>query len=300
MTTTTTIRSRGAIALGILFALGTACVLFWDVRDPADVTTDHVLTLGTLFGTIAAGHYVVPAVRQGRILAALGLAIAFCAGTFICVTGSAGRGAEVIQHKAAEASRINDGRKDVEEELKKARADRSELTRRFAAECSTGKGSKCAGIKTTIDYADSHIAILQVRYDNMKPEQLANVRLKAAARVVAIVGGDEKRIEAALELLWPFANALIWELLTIVFLSLGLGHDKKTPSRPDQEVVAVAPSRDDPVIVALKKARRPVTNDELAALMGVNKDVASKRVRALNGAVQKVRHGRHVAISLLR
>lgn len=35
---------------------------------------------------------------------------------------------------------------------------------------------------------------------------------------------DRHRVEERLELLWPFANALIWELLTITFLSLGLGH----------------------------------------------------------------------------
>jgi hypothetical protein len=54
------IRSRGAIALGILLAVGTLVILFWDVRAPADLTTDHVMTLAMLVVTIAAGHYWLP------------------------------------------------------------------------------------------------------------------------------------------------------------------------------------------------------------------------------------------------
>jgi hypothetical protein len=46
-----------------------------------------------------------------------------------------------------------------------------------------------------------------------------------------------------------------------------------------------------------------LSNDGLLLLFQIshllNKDVASKRVRALNGSVRKVRNGRHVAISLL-
>jgi hypothetical protein len=107
------IRSRGAIALGALLAIGTIVVLFWDVRAPADITTDHVMTLAMLVVTIAAGHYWLPAVQQRRVLPAIGLAVLFIAGTFVCVTGSAGRGAEVAQRKAAAAGNINEARKEV-------------------------------------------------------------------------------------------------------------------------------------------------------------------------------------------
>jgi hypothetical protein len=58
MTTTTTVRSRGAILLGGIFALGPAYV-FGHVRSLADITTDHVMSL-VLGGTIAAGHMFWP------------------------------------------------------------------------------------------------------------------------------------------------------------------------------------------------------------------------------------------------
>src|SRR5581483_3908091 len=97
---TTTVRSPGAIALGGIFALGTGYVLFEDViRQGAAVTADHVMTALVLVGTIAAGHCFMPALVARRFGGALGLALLFAAGTFICVTGSAGRGAEVAQKR---------------------------------------------------------------------------------------------------------------------------------------------------------------------------------------------------------
>jgi len=222
------IRSRGAITLGNLLAIGTIVVLFWDVRALADITTDHVMTLAMLVVTIAAGHYWLPAVQQRRVLPAIGLAVLFVAGTFVCVTGSAGRGAEVAQRKAATAGNINDARKDIADQLAKARADRAALATTMTKECATGEGPKCKGSRASVEYADSHIAILEVRRNDMAPEQEANVRLKHAARVFAFFnpGADVRRIEQGLELIWPFALALIMELGTIVFLGFGLGHGR--------------------------------------------------------------------------
>jgi hypothetical protein len=144
----------------------------------------------------------------------------------VCVTGSAGRSAEVAQRKAAAAGNINDARKDIAEQLAKARADRAALAVTMTRECATGEGPKCKGSRASVEYADSHIAILEVRRNDMAPEQEANVRLKHAARVFAFFnpGADAHRIEQGLELIWPFALALIMELGTIVFLGFGLGH----------------------------------------------------------------------------
>jgi hypothetical protein len=256
------IRSRGAISLGILLAIGTIVVLFWDVRAPADITTDHVMTLAMLVVTIAAGHYWLPAVQQRRVLPALGLATLFIAGTFVCVTGSAGRGAEVAQRKAAAAGNINEARKEVADQLAKARADRAALAVTMNKECATGEGPKCRGSRASVEYADSHIAILEVRRNDMAPEQEVNVRLKQAARVFAFFnpGADVRRIEQGLELIWPFALALIMELGTIVFLGFGLGHshslypevssiDDRDPAGPDSHTKGRRGRKSDPAVL---------------------------------------------------
>ena len=231
---TTIVRSWGAIALGVLLAIGTLVVLFWDVRAPSDITTDHVMTLATLIVAIAAGHFFVPTVRQARLLPAIGLAVLFVAATFVCVAGSAGRGAEIASRKAAAAAQVNADRKDAQDQLKAAREKREQLAERFAAECGSGKGARCKGLREALDAQDSHVAILQVRVDGLQPEQEANVRLKHAARVFAFFrpGTDVKRIQEGLELTWPFALALIMELGTIVFLGLGLGHGQQSRRVP--------------------------------------------------------------------
>jgi hypothetical protein len=315
------IRSRGAISLGILLAIGTIVVLFWDVRAPTDITTDHVMTLAMLVVTIAAGHYWLPAVQQRRVLPAIGLAILFIAGTFVCVTGSAGRGAEVAQRKAAAAGNINEARKEVADQLAKARADRAALTATMNKECASGEGPKCRGSRASVEYADSHIAILEVRKNDMAPEEEANVRLKHAARVFAFFnpGADVRRIEQGLELIWPFALALIMELGTIVFLSLGLGHESRllvSVSRMGETVSKSAASatvsnpatvsrkqsgleENAEVVTVLRSTNKPLTNGQLAALMGVTKGEASKRRKRVSHLLKTERSGREVRGSLL-
>lgn len=305
MTTTTTVRSWGAIVLGVIFALGTAYVLFADVRSLADITTDHVMTGLVLIGTIAAGHMFWPAAKGGRLIAALGLAILFVSGTFICVTGSAGRSAEVSQKKEAEANKVNGGREATEADLKKAKADREDLSTKAALECASGEGPKCKGLRSLVEYADSHVALMQVRFDDLKPEQLANGGLVHAAKVFAlVVPAQPQQIEMALVLLWPFAKAMMPEVATIVFLGLGLGHKMVSSSSVAKPVTVATVSEPetvaDHVIAALMRAKRPVTNDELAALLGVTKGTASRKVAALNGVIRKDRVGREVAISLAR
>lgn len=315
------VRSKGALALGIFFGAATAAILFWDVRSLADISPDHALTLGTLLGTISAGHYLVPALKQRNLLAALGLAIAFAAGTFVCVAGSAGRGGEAIQQRAATASKANEQRQDAREELKKARARRDELDQQMIRECATGRGTRCQGLKTSIEYADSHIAILQVRADAAPAAQIANVKLAKAAEVVArFVARPQTEIEKDLTLLWPFAQAVMWELLTITFLSLGLGHRTvaqghaaetqratalpvhSQPFRSSFPRLALPDLRQEthPVIAALEQANRPVANFELAGLMDCSPGEASKRCREVADQLRVVRQGKRFAIELRR
>ena len=144
---TTAIRSWTALALGLIFAAGTGYVLFSDVHSPADISIDHVNTALVLLGTIAAGHYFGITLRSYRLLTAIGCAVLFVAGTFICVVGSASRGAELNQRHTAEAHKINAQRETTERELIKARNDREQLSKEFARECASGKGKRCDGIK---------------------------------------------------------------------------------------------------------------------------------------------------------
>lgn len=95
------VRSRGAIALGAIFTLGTAAVLFSDARHWSDLSTDHLISGLVLLGTIASGHMFWQQVRGFRLLPAAGLALLFLAGTAYCVTTSAARNVEKLGSQAA-------------------------------------------------------------------------------------------------------------------------------------------------------------------------------------------------------
>jgi hypothetical protein len=79
----------------------------------------------------------------------------------------------------------------------------------------------------------------------MAPEQEANVRLKHAARVFAFFnpGAEVRQIEEGLELIWPFALALIMELGTIVFLGFGLGHGRSMHTAASIDAAALADTK---------------------------------------------------------
>lgn len=346
MSTHTTVRNPGAIALGSLFAIGTACALFWDVRSAADITIDHVMTGLVLIGTIAAGKMFGPALSRKAWHQAFGLAVLFAAGTFICVTGSAGRNAEVGQHKAAEARNVNDARARIEGDLTRAQTDRADLNRRMASECATGRGKRCEGLRTTIEYADSHIAVLEAMMAKLQPEQTENGGLHHAAKVFAMVlPARVDAVEGALVLLWPFAKAMMLEVATIVFFSIGLGHgnparrsvagpsiadtaqtsfpagfpahfpaietfagDVPEPPRPPRRgrkskklpanVVAFRQSTAHPVVAAIEGAGRPLSNRDLASVMGVSEGEASKRWQEVAHLLDVGRAGKELRLSL--
>ncbi len=114
----------GAIALTILFTLGTAYVLFEDVlRHDATFTTAHVQTVLALIGTIAAGHLFWPEIKARRLMSAAGCAILFAAGTLYIGTASGARNATVMQTKAAAAVKTNEQRAAAKAKVDQAEAD---------------------------------------------------------------------------------------------------------------------------------------------------------------------------------
>jgi hypothetical protein len=136
--------------------------------------------------------------------------------------------------------------------------------------------------------------------------------VRAAAALFArlpFVSMSASAIEALLLLVFPFLQALFCEIGAIVGFSVGLGHARVSRVSKEPAVSIEFPgerkrkpklSDADLVRAALARAGRPVSNDELASLMGVTKGEASKRVAALDGEVRKLRSGRCLQISLDR
>jgi hypothetical protein len=158
---TITVRSRGAIALGTIFAAGTAYVLLANVKTPADFTIDHLMTVLVMIGTIAAGHMFWAQAKAWRIGHAIGLAALFACGTFYCVVQSAARNAEATSAKLAVLSNGNGERAKTEAELAEAKDDLRKAQDLAARECRTGNGPRCKGSEKAQQMADSHYWMLK-------------------------------------------------------------------------------------------------------------------------------------------
>ena len=229
MTSNTTLRSWSAIGLGTLAASITAFVLLQDVVYGAPITTAHLATAGALIFTIAAGHFLWPMARQGKVLPAFGLLVLFLTGTFYIVTSSAGRNAEVQTTKNAAIKQRNAERADLDAQIVEARKRHQQTQDAQARECGTGKGVRCEGWKTTVEAHASHVALLEARRRIMGGVERENAGYAHAAQVyAALLGGDPAKVETVLTLTMPFALVLICEWAALVFFTMGLGHGGPT------------------------------------------------------------------------
>jgi hypothetical protein len=312
MKTTTTIKSWPAITLGGLFAIGTAYVMFSDVRSLADFTFDHSTTALILIGTVAAGHMIWPRLKSWRTwLQAVGLAVLFVAGTWYCVTASAGRNAEATAAKVAgvdvanaERARLARALVDADEAHKKARDAETK-------ECATGAGKKCLAARETTAKRKADAADAELAFRKAPHEKIANGGTKHAAQVFALMlPASPVAIEHAIGLLTPFAKALFLEIATLIFLGIGLGH-RQVPAVSSVSTVSEPkglsferPYTDEEIeelTRVLNGMGQPLTNDEVAAALRISKSEASKRVqKAVDaGKVVKLKTGRFNAISLV-
>ena len=300
----TTAAARGAIALGALFACGTAMVLFSDVRQFSDLSTDHLMAGLVLVGTIASGHFFWAHLRALKVLSSIGLGGLFLAGTFYCVVQSGARNVESSVPKQLETANSNGLRAKAEADVVEAKADLRRAVDAAAKECATGAKLRCAGAQKTQEMADSHYWLMVGRLANMKPQQVENPGMKHAAKVFAalpMVSTPAETIERTLLLFVPFAKALFLEAATVVFLGIGLGTQKPLPATIRKPLALPAPRKPsdaEAVLAALRSAGRPLTNDELAQALSISKGESSKRVShcAGSGIITVERNGRYVAI----
>ncbi len=239
MKCTTTIRSPGALTLGVFFTGVTGFTIVNDVWNGAAFTIAHLNAAAALVAAIAAGHMALPALWRGQVLPALGLAAIFAASTGYIVTSAGARNAEAAQAKAATILKTNEERAVLRGKVTEAEADvetyKSDLDQAKASaarECASGKGKRCEGRLETRDWAakdleraESHAGLMRGRLALLGPETKPFEGYHHAARVFEAAGlGNAGVIEARLELLLPFVLVLISEVGTLVFLGMALGH----------------------------------------------------------------------------
>lgn len=246
MATSTIVRSRSAIGVGVFFTAVTAYVLLEDVfRHGAPFTTKHLMTLAVLAGTVYFGHRWWTEMAAWRLGTMLGCAVLFVAGTCTCVIMSAGRNAEVVTTKTLVANAVNTDRERAQNDRDEAKASYLSALKAEEAECASGQGEKCRSkrITTTLRREDLDAAEKVLRAQ--KPEQIANADIRAAAELIArlpYVTAKVEAIEALLQLAFPFLQSLFCEIGAVVGFSIGLGHAHRRRDRPANGTVADSPT----------------------------------------------------------
>jgi hypothetical protein len=106
-------------SLGLFFAGVTGYVLFKDVLDGAEVTTNHVLSLAALVAALASRHMALPQLKAGRMFWALFLGVLFVGSTSYIVVMSGARNAKTAATEAVAIAQNNADRALVESERRK-------------------------------------------------------------------------------------------------------------------------------------------------------------------------------------
>lgn len=275
----TTIRSWGALALGIFFAGVTARTILDDVWNGAPFTISHLNAFAALVAAIAAGHMVIPTLIARRFVLGIGfLALAITATSYIVVSGGA-RNAEMSGVKNTEIAKRNQARTSAHGVMQKAQGDLAKAkddykSRKDAAalECATGKKVKCEGKMASAEIAERDLKAAEDAERLARGEVLVLGPIEqeyagykhASATLEAIGLGSAGSTEIKLELGMPFATVLIGEFATLLFIGLALGH-KRT-------VVEI---------------ERPATKEEADDLPSPSADIVPFRPKSPDGRASK-------------
>lgn len=322
---------RPVPALLFLFFAGvTGYVLFEDALHGASVTTSHVTSVAVLVATIAAGHYIIPQIKAGAAISALGLLIVFAAGTFYVVTSSGARNAETAVNKKSAAADINAQRTHERYKLSEAEKMLAGAQSELARECKSGAGKRCKGIETTIAVYQAAITGHKATLAKLGPEQSADLYAHMGRVFAALpfVTATAEAIATSLALILPYVLVAVVEIATLTFGGMAITHVNRPvplgtvtdaemtylresffnpppePPKPGRPMIPtnsgnVVRLKRHPVIEALSNNGGSVgSNKELAQLMGCEPGESSKRVSEIEHLLDCKMVGKEKRIAL--
>lgn len=293
MSTNSTAARWAARATGIAASSGALYILLRDAFETGHASTEQILTPIVVGVTIVSGHLVMTALREFRPLSAAGFAALFALGTGLTVHLSVGQQAKVAAASEGAADVYAAAMAEISSEhtatgARRTRAEGmlAEAQRKLAAECATGRGRRCDGIRATIEVYeaaikghDAHLAELAQRRTALGPEPSANPRAERIADVAALFDAtaDRPAIARAVNILEPFGMALFFELGAIVAFGFGFAPrrtPRTVPNRPaipdrspDKPARRASPPASPPASVRGRANGRTDKDDALAELV---------------------------------
>lgn len=320
-----------ALAAGLACTAGTLVILLGDaLLTPMAWTRYHVLTLLMVGGTIAFGHLIGTAWRARSWFAAAGCAVLFIAGTALVVIQSVGRQAETTEMAQLTVTAHND-------EIARLKAQAADL-RQTLAYARPGRNAECEGApdplpargwpecrrkRASVAALEESLAKAEARLSELGAPAPVAPKADKVADILALLGLDRVKARAGFMLIEPFLWTLFFEIGAIVSLGFAFRHtvavvvragNDNLPSatasptavgpgpEPGASLPAGGAGQDhlDDVVTVLRRAGRPVSNRELARMLGVSEATAYRRTEEAMaaGLATKGRDGRQMAIKL--
>lgn len=253
--------------------------------------------------TVAALPVFIEAARHVSRLIALALFVAFVAMLGYSLPAQIGRAGEVKASKAT-ASEIAD---TTRQDLTETRQRLKWATDDWQQECRSGAGKQCRSKGQTVEALRARAESLSGKLAAAPAGDVASETLAWAT--VGTVSAETFRRSSIL--MWVLGlDVSIWALIwfaTKVFASRQtvsatvFAHENRPATSRASDLTGEYTDEElDELRRLLRRANAPLTNNDLARLMGVTKGEASKRATAAvaAGYIQRRRVGREVAISL--
>jgi heme A synthase len=296
--------------IGGIFAAGAAIALL--VRDGIQngITLEHALMPVLVGLTVLFGHETWRALKEGKLISCALMAMLAVFGSGIIITETMGRRAENRDAKVAQATKTVEQYAVIAADYQRAAALVAQSEQWTAAECATGRGKKCEGQTFTLNQRKAHAEKLKAQLEKATAPAPVDSKADRVAAVAALFGFKGEQAKAAFQTFDPFTLALFLELGAVA----GFGFSVRTRKVSVPAVSTVSepkglsfegPYTDDE-IEQIKKVLngldKPVTNDQLAALLKISKSEASKRWRrcAEAGVLEAQRAGRYVHLRLVK
>lgn len=249
----------GAIVVGALCAIGACAILLQDVIATQTITIDHalqvlILVLSIAFGQVAAGCF-----QRGWQHWPAGVLLGFVAllASVWCIYSTAGRTGAGFD-TVAEAARIYQERRPaLEAKIAKQDAMLEEERTAYARQCATGKGTRCDGIKASLEVYESAVRDTRRELDGLRPV-IAHPRAHTMAAMVAAVlpGVDGEGLARVLAIFEPIVPSVVFELGAMLCFHIGLGR------RPVPALAVPAPV---PPVKPRKRSKKDMDADKVSS-----------------------------------
>jgi uncharacterized membrane protein len=297
--------------IGGLVCVGCSVTLV--TRDAAvtGLTADHVLMFAMVLVAILSAHLSLSALKQAKIISALGLALVAALSSSVMIYETMKRRADTRETVRSERIHTVEQYAAIAADYQRATKLTAEAATWQASECATGKGKKCDGVTYVYNQRLSHQKALKAELEGMKAPPPVDAGLDVISGLAAWFGYDKAATSSAIRTIEPFALPILFEIGAVFFFGYGFGQRRvsvpvsvSVPAETPKALSFEGPYTDQEIeelTRILNGMGQPLTNDEVAAALRISKSEASKRVQKAveAGKVVKLKTGRFNQISLV-